>query len=372
MLGLLTAQSSEAQESNHLIHNASEASITGSYTQIDDVTMNDKVFLYPLLTHNFNPGGGAGVYHKAPVTVARYDKFWRIITDDKSAFTTNSNWNIFLPGADFNSWAHVSSLNNITKNYTFIDHPSLNGNPNAKLFVSKLFSSDGSLGKLGNHTVGVFYSITEKKWAIYNQDKVNMEEGMTFSVVFEGKTIHNTFVHKADPGNTNGHITIIDDPACNGNPNVKILITQNYNPNGSITGVYNDHEVGVYYNGTKWAIYNEDKVDLAAGAAFNVLVVNEETASTINEDLMNIPSLRVSPNPVNAGDQIKIDLYNESSEALSLEVMDMSGKSVFVENIKANGNVVIHHVSTAGLQPGMYMIRVSNARIAAVRRLIVN
>ncbi len=43
---------------------------------------------------------------------------------------------------------------------------------------------------------------------------------------------------------------------------------------------YNNHEIGVWYSSldAKWGIFNEDYVDMPEGAAFNVLVLNDDNS----------------------------------------------------------------------------------------------
>ena len=48
--------------------------------------------------------------------------------------------------------------------------------------------------------------------------------------------------------------------------------TPNYNPGGG-SGTYNNHPVGVFYIGARWAIFNQDLASMLNNAAFNVLVV---------------------------------------------------------------------------------------------------
>jgi hypothetical protein len=81
------------------------------------------------------------------------------------------------------------------------------------------------------------------------------------------------FKHQATAGNTSGHITTIDNAQCNGDPNAILIVTQNWNPNGGV-GVYNAHEVGIYYDGdNRWKIFNQDSAAMPANAGFNVLVI---------------------------------------------------------------------------------------------------
>jgi secreted trypsin-like serine protease len=83
----------------------------------------------------------------------------------------------------------------------------------------------------------------------------------------------NVFVHTASGSNTSGHVTTINHSALNGNPNARLHVTQNYNPNNT-GGVYNPHSIGVWYNGSQWTIFNQDFAAIPSGASFNVEVIN--------------------------------------------------------------------------------------------------
>jgi len=82
------------------------------------------------------------------------------------------------------------------------------------------------------------------------------------------------FVHTATATNTSGSSTYIDHPLTNENPNAIVLVTQNWNP-GGISGVYNDHPIGVWYSNSakKWSIFNQDIAAMPDGADFNVMVI---------------------------------------------------------------------------------------------------
>jgi len=68
----------------------------------------------------------------------------------------------------------------------------------------------------------------------------------------------------------------IDHWALNGSSTAQLTVTQSYNPPGS-RGVYNNHPIGVFYDRTvnKWAVFNQDRAPMPAGASFNVLLGGE-------------------------------------------------------------------------------------------------
>lgn len=84
------------------------------------------------------------------------------------------------------------------------------------------------------------------------------------------------FVHKATAGSITGyanHITAIDNPLCNGDPNAILIVTHNWTKDTS-ANAYHPQVVGVYFIGGKWRIFHEDNTTaMQSGDAFNVMVI---------------------------------------------------------------------------------------------------
>jgi hypothetical protein len=85
-------------------------------------------------------------------------------------------------------------------------------------------------------------------------------------------TTFTTFIQTATASNTSGDSTYINNAATNGAPNAIVFVTANWNPNGACGCVYNDHPVGVWYTGSQWAIFNEDRAAMPIGTSFNVWI----------------------------------------------------------------------------------------------------
>ena len=79
------------------------------------------------------------------------------------------------------------------------------------------------------------------------------------------------FVHRATEENVSQNSTYIDHPTSNGNPDAILVVTPNWNPEGS-PGIYNDHPIGVWYDfeAQRWAVFNQDLAEMPVGAGFNV------------------------------------------------------------------------------------------------------
>ena len=89
----------------------------------------------------------------------------------------------------------------------------------------------------------------------------------TSSIIF-AQTV---FTHQCKSSNTKGHITYLNNPALNNNPNAIIIVTQEY-------GTYNANEVGVWYTKGKWTIFNQNRKPMPKTAKFNVLVFKKPTS----------------------------------------------------------------------------------------------
>jgi hypothetical protein len=94
-----------------------------------------------------------------------------------------------------------------------------------------------------------------------------------------------TFTHRATDENSRGDYTYISDPSINGNPDAIVLILRQSNV-GSTS--YN-HNIGVWYEGgaRKWAIFNQDRAAVPAGATFEVVVPRASARFVHHARLMN-------------------------------------------------------------------------------------
>ncbi len=181
---------------------------------------------------------------------------------------------------------HRATEENSSGDYTYLNDPEIDGNPNAVVFASPIESYD--------HNIGVWYEPEQQKWAIFNEDQAPVPAGSTFEVVVPGDS--ERFVHEATGENVSAETTYVDNPLVNGKPDAEVSVTQNWNPGGG-GGVYNDHAVGVRYDADRkmWAVYNGDRGNMPEGAAFNVTVSEQartpagEVAST---DTGEVPEYR--------------------------------------------------------------------------------
>ena len=82
------------------------------------------------------------------------------------------------------------------------------------------------------------------------------------------------FTHTAADANSRGDYTYISHPAIDGDPNAVVLVAQSTDQ-ANARGASYDHNIGVWYEGInerKWAIFNQDRAAIPAGATFEVII----------------------------------------------------------------------------------------------------
>lgn len=157
-------------------------------------------------------------------------------------------------------FTHKATAGNTSGHITTITHKASNGNPNAIVMVTQ------KNGAVNNNEVGVWYNAG--KWKIFNENRKPMPANAEFNVlVIDPSKLKKAFVHTTNANNTSGHITTLNSSLTNGKTGAMLFVTQQY-------GRYNTAPVGVWYNGGRWKIYNEDRSKMPIGTKFNVMVLD--------------------------------------------------------------------------------------------------
>lgn len=123
-------------------------------------------------------------------------------------------------------------------------------------------------------------------------------------------TIHTT------SDNSSLDSTYLDNPNLNGHPGAKVYVTPNWSFHSS--GTYDNHHVGVWYDSVvqRWAIYNEDRTQMPANAAFNVFTTSASSSQyfTVTASSGNI-----------LGDGVKTGVTSSTAVVLATHVYDPGG-----------------------------------------------
>ncbi len=258
--------------SRTFVHVATPANTSLNSTFIDNPLTNGNPNAVLLVTPNWNPGGGSGVYDNHNVGVS-YDPAtdkWSVFNQDLAPMPDGAAFNVEVAPSGAAAFVQRADFANTYTYATFFNYYLTNGNPDALIFATSNKNPRGGVAPYDNHAIGVYYNASFTKWSAFNQDLATMPDGTAFNVeiVPAGPS---SFVQRASPANTTTNATFIDNPLTNGHPNALVFATPNWNPGGG-DGTYDNHPIGVYYEPSvgRWAIFNQDLAPMPGGAAFNV------------------------------------------------------------------------------------------------------
>ena len=270
------------QNGTSFTHTAGAATISNDLTRMDHPSLNNNSSALVFALPAFNPNGviaGPGYYNH--FTGVYYDTAsgkWGIYNEDFNPVEENAAFFVYVANTAIDvAFKHTTAAGNISANYTTLDHPKLNGNPNAVVIVQHVYATN----RLDSAS-GVWYNPTTKRWTIYDNSYATMTAGHVFNVlVIPEKS--DSFVYKALSSrilpDVNDHVLRIDHPLLDGNPNAQVYVTHNWNPQGDDNHIIDTHPLGVIYTSNKWNIYHTDYEPIPVGATYNVFATNSQLNS---------------------------------------------------------------------------------------------
>ncbi len=187
-------------------------------------------------------------------------------------------------------YVHTATAANISGHITYLDHPDLNGNPNANIVYKHVWNPDGNIynGVYNDNIDGLWYN--GSNWTIYNEDFSPMVEGAHF-FVYIGSNNADFITHIADAASVGvtDAFTVIDDPDFNNDDPGPYAVMSNYwNPNS----IYNPHNYGFFYDDleNRRNIYSEDLTPIPTDAAFKILKTGTDVVArtTAESSVANI------------------------------------------------------------------------------------
>ena len=350
------------------VHKTSASNNTGNLTYFDNPLVNRDPNAYVFALHTWNPFGSGTTTYDKKLGVYYFSSVWGIFSQDVSVMPEGIYFNTAIAPKTDSTFLHTTNVSNISSNYTTIDNPLINGNPNAKILVQQRY-----IASYNNKNVGLWYKASASKWTIFNQDYSAMEAGMDFNVWLLND--NKSFVHEVDSASFIGTnvYTYIDNPLTNNNPDANILVTALLD-----NGPYFDHVLGVWYSSglQKWAIYTEDGTAFALGLKYNVYVANSlGTPTSVEEEnnptiVNNFELQQNFPNPFNPTTQIRFSLAEQSQ--VTLKVYNILGKEIvtLVNDVKSAG---VHEVSFdgSGLASGVYFYTLQTGKFTQTHKMIL-
>ena len=163
----------------------------------------------------------------------------------------------------------VSTATTISANQLILDHPLLNSNPSAKVFVQHVYNPSGQTARTWNHPIAGVYNSTRARWTVHNVDNFAMVAGLGFNVNIDPSARQ---IYTGNPLTSPPVSSItINDPISNNNPYATIVVGTYFT--SGVTDALNAHPVAVRYVAPNWQIFNADRTNIPAGVRFNIKVI---------------------------------------------------------------------------------------------------
>lgn len=277
VVALVAFVESSPAEVAAFVHTASGT--TGFFTVLNHPSLVDPSTV-PIVSQNWNPGGIGGTYNDHPIGVffdlGLTDK-WYILNLDGADVPAGASFNVLVVDAGSASLVYHEALDTNTSGIaTELDHPSLSGSSGAIALFSQY-----QTGVSDAHPTGLLWTAfppSAPTWYIANLDAAVMPYGTEGGIGIPAVAGPAFFVVAASPSpsvfrfqasNIVGNYAIIDSPLLDGRPEALVFVSS-----VGVDTLGPPHELGVGYDGSQWAIFNEDHAPMASGATFNVVVVD--------------------------------------------------------------------------------------------------
>jgi hypothetical protein len=244
--------------------NRAPTSAPGSFLLLEMAEINGLADAAPQVTPNWNPSGEFGIYNNHPLSLPYSPDIgrWGLRQEDLMSFTAGARFNIFAPGAGVGRYIHDNTPANTGGSIAELDQTELNGREDAVVLVARN-PGDGTVTDLVSPLAVNYFS---GAWSIVRFDGNLMPETGRFHVYFQPPNIH-AFVHRANAATIAFNSTVIDHPTINSRPCARFHVTQ-----ATDFGVLNNHHIGLWYDGSRWRVFNQDMVAMPAGAEFHVVI----------------------------------------------------------------------------------------------------
>jgi sortase A len=114
---------------------------------------------------------------------------------------------------------------------------------------------------------------SDEATTVRKADITRAAQGQDTTATASAKAMDTAFIHRSDEKDSRGDYTYLSDPSIDGDPNAVVLVMPTSDQGSTGHGIY-DHNVGVWYEpqAQRWAIFNQDRVAVPVGAAFQVIV----------------------------------------------------------------------------------------------------
>ena len=173
------------------VHRAASENTNANSTYLDHPSANGNPDAFLLITPVWEPEDSEiNNAHPVGVWYNGERERWAVYNQDLAPMLQGAVFNVSVSkrsgGALF---VHRATAGEVPDNTTYLDHPMINGKPEAILQVTPNWNPGGRGAVYDNHPVGTFYDSEKEKWAVFNQDAAPMPNGAAFNVAVSGVSV---------------------------------------------------------------------------------------------------------------------------------------------------------------------------------------
>lgn len=264
----------------HIYHKAVSPSFNSTGIADDDLDSNPDAIT--IVTQVWNYLDDTGVYNNQSIGIYRTAAKWRIFNQNTSvSMPVDAKFHVYYPygtSSDSLNGLSVYSASGGTPGFE-LDDLFLNNNFGAGVFATNYWDLSSG-GVYNDHPLEIGYQTSNDKWYLANADGSNMSANAKF-FIYNQDSSRNVFHHEVSAENSQvATATMLDHPLLNNNPCALPVVTQSTTWFfGPLFG-QNPYDVGVYYDGVHWNIFNQKFNDInidvgggpIPGGRFNVMV----------------------------------------------------------------------------------------------------
>ncbi len=109
---------------------------------------------------------------------------WTIFNENNTAMPANAKFNVRVATPGDASFVHNTNAFNVLFNWTYLDHPLLNNQPDAQFFITHNANpSNGAVGPSVTSPLAASWDAASGKWTVVTQDLGGMPWGASFNIL---------------------------------------------------------------------------------------------------------------------------------------------------------------------------------------------
>lgn len=246
----------------------SAASIAGNRGVIDHSLLNGNPRLRIVASRQFRFADPLVDTNYIGHVSVRYDadaERWGLARDDGQPMPPNVSFFLAWCDPGPHRFMHSATTLNTAANVTALDHPALNGNPQALVFIAHVWEPGDAVI---TSPVGIAYDTTQSQWTIYTESGAALPVGTDFAVGYAELTSDRIYRQTTAPGNIEFNRMRLRHPQLTGRPGRSVFVSR-IKASGEPQFL---HHIGVWYDGADWTLYTQDFALMPTNISFHVYI----------------------------------------------------------------------------------------------------